>query len=219
VLIKSRGIGLNIQCSFVPAPVSKSYPKWRWLRETAFSFGWNYLTCDLANCLLITLISSTPFFAMPVKDQLSIAILHGFRFWCGVQIAYDAMAIVNVIAGISSPSDWPPAFGSITEYGYTVRGIWGKTYHQFVKGSITTPGYLAVKTFGFREGSSQKKCTLLCMAFATSACVHMLGAIAASFEDKGLCQVVFFLAQPVGIAFEELVMNIGRKLGIKSSGK
>lgn len=80
-------------------------------------------------------------------------------------------------------------------------------------------GMLVNKLLGLEKGTKTSRYSQVVVAFAFSALIHTVGAIAGSFADDGFWQAMFFLAQPVGIVVEEHVMKIGRQLGIKKSGE
>ncbi|KAE9376563.1 hypothetical protein N431DRAFT_501399 [Stipitochalara longipes BDJ] len=86
-----------------------------------------------------------------------------------------------------TPSDWPLTFGSFSENCYTIGGLWGRFYHQWVRRKLSTAEMLVNKLIGF----------------GFSTLIHTFGAIAGSYEDSGFWQAMFFLVQPVGILVEE----------------
>jgi len=57
----------------------------------------------------------------------------------------------------------------------------------------------------------------LFVAFGFSALIHIMGAVAGSYEDSGFWQATFLLVQPLGIVVEESVMPIGRRLEIEKN--
>jgi hypothetical protein len=57
------------------------------------------------------------------------------------------------------------------------------------------------------------------VAFVVSAAFHHLGAVTGRFDDGGYHQAWFFLLQPVGVMFEDLVIWYGARLGLRESGE
>jgi Membrane bound O-acyl transferase family len=137
----------------------------------------------------------------------------------GTEWTYDILAILCVSLHLGGPSDWPPIFGSFFKNSYTIRGFWGRFYHQWLRRNVSTAGMLVNKLFGFKQGSVANRYSQLIVAFAVSAFFHHVGAFVGCYKDDGFWQASFFLVQPVGIIVEENVISMGRKLGIRKTGE
>jgi len=203
----------------MPSPVPKDYSKARWIHDLLITISWTYLLTDLVTALLVRYSTDTPFFAQPLSLQIFFAFLHAIRFVTGVEWTYDILAIFCVSIGLSTPSDWPPTFGSFTQNCYTISGLWGRFYHQWLRRNVLTAGVLFNKLFGIRKGSIASRYTQLFVGFGFSALIHMFGAIAGRYEDHGFWQSIFFLVQPVGIVVEESVVGIARSVGLEKNGE
>jgi hypothetical protein len=85
--------------------------------------------------------------------------------------------------------------------------------------NVSTAGIMVTKLFGFKKGTFASGLCQIVVTFAFWALIHMVGAMAGCYEDGGYWEAMFFLAQPVGIVIEDIVMASGRSLGIKKSGE
>jgi hypothetical protein len=184
-----------------------------------FTIVWNFLLTDLSTSLLARYSTSTPFFSQSLSRQLFLSFLHAIRYVTGVEWTYDILALIFVFVGLSTPQDWPPTFGSFSGNCYTIGGLWGGFYHQWLRRNISTAGMLTNRLFSVEEGTVTSRCSRVIVGFAFSALVHTFGAVAGRYADGGLWQVVFFLSQPAGIVAEEMAMWMGRKSKIKKSGE
>ncbi|OAL20157.1 hypothetical protein AYO22_09129 [Fonsecaea multimorphosa] len=68
-------------------------------------------------------------------------------------------------------------------------------------------------------GSFIKKGYTLYNAFFMSALIHHAGALNCPYSCLGWCQFYFFMIQPFAITFEDLVIYLGKKAGLKDTWK
>lgn len=81
-------------------------------------------------------------------------------------------------------------------------------------------GRVVVKEiFRFEKGRFMSRYGQVWVGFAVSAVAHHAGAWVGGFADGGCWQVVYFMVQPGGIMFEDGVMGLGRRMGVRESGE
>jgi hypothetical protein len=59
----------------------------------------------------------------------------------------------------------------------------------------------------------------LYLSFFISASIHHIGSLNTPYFPAVKQQFLFFMLQPVAITFEDYVIHLGKKLGIRPSGK
>ncbi|KAF7341224.1 MBOAT-2 domain-containing protein [Mycena venus] len=125
------------------------------------------------------------------------------------------ISVVGVACGLSYPEEWPPFFGSPAE-AYTIRRLWGRTWHQLMRRFITTHGkFFAHRVLGLRPGTNASSYIQLFTAFLLSASVHY-GAEVIALRSWHGGAFVFFMLQPFAIILEGFVLHIARSAGLKN---
>ena len=212
-------MGWNIDSNKLPAAVPKNYPKRRWLVKSGLRVFFMYLGLDLTSVILTRISKPEPFFEQPLGHQVFSAWTQAFRTYYSIELAYYSAAIIGVVIGFGTPSDWPPVSGSFRNDGYTIRKMWGTCWHQMTRRPCSEAGRVVKEICGFKKGTFLSKYSQIWVAFFVSLIAHHAGAIVACFEDGGLWQAVYFMIQPVGIMLEDLVIFTGAKMGISQNGE
>ncbi|KAJ7490131.1 membrane bound O-acyl transferase family-domain-containing protein [Mycena galericulata] len=124
------------------------------------------------------------------------------------------ISIVSVSVGFSDPHDWVAAFGYWGD-AYTLRRFWGRTWHQFLRRSLSTHGKFVARTLGLRKGTNASAYVQLYTAFFLSAALHILSdyRMHRSLAQSG--SLLFFAMQPVAITLEDFVFFVARRMGVK----
>jgi hypothetical protein len=73
-----------------------------------------------------------------------------------------------------------------------------------------------VKLLGFRKGTNASSYTQLYVGFFVSALIHIFAVFFAARREVG--EPRFFMSQAVAITFEDMVIAIAKRLGIRSAG-
>ncbi|KAF8157343.1 membrane bound O-acyl transferase family-domain-containing protein [Mycena galopus ATCC 62051] len=121
------------------------------------------------------------------------------------------ISVVGVACGLSYPEEWPPFFGSPVE-AYTIRRLWGRTWHQLMRRFVTTHGkFLAHRVLGLRPGTKASSYVQLFTAVALSASVHYGAEIMALRSWHGGA-FTFFMLQPCAIMLEDIVLYVARNI-------
>ncbi|KAL1602692.1 hypothetical protein SLS60_006112 [Paraconiothyrium brasiliense] len=127
------------------------------------------------------------------------------------------------------PEAWPATFGSLTE-AYSLRRFWGHCWHQQVRRILGVPPAFVLANLPSRLRASSRlparlfrRYISLLLAFLFSGTFHSVGHWTVLRERRGLGdhgahnsvfgEVPFFLAQGIGIMFEDLMYHV---MGIDS---
>ncbi|KAI6035008.1 hypothetical protein F5J12DRAFT_8012 [Pisolithus orientalis] len=166
-----------------------------------------------------------------------------FRFYAGLNWIHSLAAVIAVGTALHEPQLWPVPFGKL-KGAYTIRRFWGRTWHQFSRNTLTLFGPHRHKRSPWdRDPSSDpkererepwvKSYTRLCNAFLCSAFMHTCGDVVLQFKiwdntspTTGSLQranhpyiigfsIPFFLLQPVGVLVEDVVIEAGKRLGLR----
>ncbi|KAH9889203.1 membrane bound O-acyl transferase family-domain-containing protein [Xylariomycetidae sp. FL2044] len=131
-----------------------------------------------------------------------IAWCGGCWAWNGIAWVHAVIAGITVAMGVCEPSQWPPILGSLTD-AWSVRQMWGVSYHQLLRRSTQQPGIQLSRALGFGKGTFGSRYIQLYLAFAISCAIHVWQQFSISRQDRG--EIAFFLLQPVVITFEDFV--------------
>ncbi|TFK71891.1 hypothetical protein BDN72DRAFT_764224 [Pluteus cervinus] len=128
-------------------------------------------------------------------------------------IMFCIVSILSVVSHASEPKDWPPLYGRWVE-AYTLRRFWSRTWHQLLRRSLSSHAeFIAHRVFGLARGTRLSAYVQLYSAFFISGMIHHGGEYM-MFKHWGGSGMRFFLAQPVAIMLEDLVIQAwsnGRK--------
>jgi len=149
--------------------------------------------------------------AVPLLRRAPYIISYGLMQGAGMGVVHNAMALVCVGLGHSSPTLWPDICGRWGD-AYTIRKLWGKTWHQRMRPMFVELGRLVANKFlKFPHGTNKSSYAQLYFAFFLSGLIHSAGDF---MVEKRIVyrSFKFFLLQAVGITFEDLVIRIAKSL-------
>ncbi|KAH7403907.1 membrane bound O-acyl transferase family-domain-containing protein [Cadophora sp. MPI-SDFR-AT-0126] len=214
-----RGVGWNIQPDCLPQAPSSSTNRSTFVRHKFASAASTYLGLDITQMILryTYAIEDGDFFAMHLLKQIFVAWTSAFKLFFTISLLYSLGSAFTILARVYDPVDWPPIFGHFTKDAWSVRKMWGSCWHQMMRRLCAEAGRITKSICGFRTGSFASRYSQIWVGFAVSAAIHHAGAIVGMFEDDGWLQSLYFLVQPVGIMFEDGVMGIARRFGIRAS--
>ncbi|KAF9780800.1 membrane bound O-acyl transferase family-domain-containing protein [Thelephora terrestris] len=149
--------------------------------------------------------------AVPLLHRVPYVLGYAFSIERGAAAFMNVVHLVCVGLGRSSPTLWLDIWGSWGD-AYTVRKLWGRTWHQTLRPMVSGFGKLvANKLLKFPRGTNRSSYTQLYIAFFLSAILH--------FGGEYMCErrmvyrsFKFFLLQAVAITFEDFVIFIGKRL-------
>ncbi|TFY56426.1 hypothetical protein EVG20_g8926 [Dentipellis fragilis] len=226
-----RSVGWSDQVANIPARPRIS--RWAFVRSHLLWMAWCLFLVDIAQTYQHT---HPDLFHRPGETLVSVG-ADGYIMRCVnvvstmstvyamINVHYSVCAIAAVSLGLSGPADWPNVSGRWAD-AYTVRKFWGKTWHQMLRRSLSSPGRLISRTLGFKRGTTASSYTQLYVAFILSGIQHSGGDYMAdpalwrqSFTANPLFyqSFTFFFSQAVAITAEDAMIWVGRKLGLQES--
>ncbi|KAB5559910.1 membrane bound O-acyl transferase family-domain-containing protein [Coniochaeta sp. 2T2.1] len=148
--------------------------------------------------------------------RAAVVIASWINTLCVVYVGYGIMGFVLVGLGFYEPKDFRPVVGSMGR-GYTVRKFWGESWHQLVRDVVVTPGTFLADLLGLPSRGVVRRYFEAVTAFGISGLLHVAidHVRGISLAESGALR--FFLMQPLGIAFEEIVQAVWR--GVFGTGE
>ncbi|OAX40700.1 hypothetical protein K503DRAFT_687010 [Rhizopogon vinicolor AM-OR11-026] len=211
-----RGVGWNHEVKNLPGHLTNS--KKEFVLSRLMSAAKHYLWFDLAQFYVRHdpgFQSSAAFVSQTITRRvLGCAVYLVFQYCMGVVV--HALIVIMVVSCTSSePSSWPNAFGK-WEDAYTIRRFWGRTWHQFLRRFLTPFGKKMASFLGFEPGTNGSSYTQLYTAFFVSAIAHLGGDAMIAPSRLGI-SCSFFVYQALGITFEDMVLAVARRAGVKET--
>ncbi|KAJ4473029.1 membrane bound O-acyl transferase family-domain-containing protein [Lentinula aciculospora] len=207
-----RGVGWNYQVRGVPLPSRISRP--RFLGCTALRVVASYLLLDFAQCSM----QAIPFFENPQPDAtMRSQSYHHQVFYMAIcfTVPYGALryyyysgAFLAVLTHYSSQEDWPDLFGNWFD-AFSVRNVWGKTWHQMLRRHCTSIGKSIARFLCAPRGSISSLIIQIFAAFLVSGIMHSFGdyTVVGQWHRFGFMTLPFFSLQPFAILFEEIFFS------------
>lgn len=159
----------------------------------------------------------SPFFEEPILVQVSLTWLHQLAAFVAINLPYQIGALIAVASGLQTPEDWPPLFGKLSD-AYLISRAWGRTWHQLLRRpfGILTP-YMQ-NWLGATSRGTKRTVSLIC-SFAISGCFHWAGALNLPWTPSAHGLFTYFIMQAPVIRLEDLVLDWGKRKGIKANCK
>ncbi|KAG1815115.1 membrane bound O-acyl transferase family-domain-containing protein [Suillus subaureus] len=221
VMQSPRGVGWNYQVNNVPA--APRQPRRSFILTSSLRAACHAVLFEVARlyvwynpaCSSVTV--ETRSYVARCADTIAFI---GLTYW-GLNAGYFAMAAGSVALGLHEPRMWLDLFGSWRD-AYTVRRAWGRTWHQTLKWFLAPLGKATSSVLGFKRGTSRSLYAQVYVAFLLSGLVHTGGDIVLSGStttaaSRPLFSMPFFFSQAVVITFEDGLIRIARRLGVKDS--
>ncbi|KAF9650495.1 hypothetical protein BDM02DRAFT_1382275 [Thelephora ganbajun] len=149
--------------------------------------------------------------AVPLLRRVPYILAYGIIIRAAVSITHNIAALVCVGLGRSSPTLWPDMWGLWGD-AYTVRKLWGQTWHQQMRTTFAGLGRLVANKFlKFPRGTNRSSYAQLYTAFFLSGIFHFAADF--MFEKRMVYRSFnFFFLQAVAITFEDFVIYIVKGL-------
>ncbi|KAK8233486.1 membrane bound O-acyl transferase family-domain-containing protein [Phyllosticta capitalensis] len=220
VWVYQRGYGWTHQVKSIPAPESKGIGRWNFVAQQISRACFSLLVINAVKAYMASTrfgsndaLPRSYFFSEPLWYQFFMSFCVLWFTWAPFTLQASAIYSLAVALGIWRPEDCPPIWGPWSE-SYTVRKLWGTTWHQCLRRIANSSGRFVAKDFlRLKRGSFASKYTQLFVGFLASAMIHSGAAIYTVGHDTG--DIKYFMAQPAIILIEDHVIAAGRKLGIK----
>ncbi|KAI0824502.1 membrane bound O-acyl transferase family-domain-containing protein [Trametes gibbosa] len=130
-----------------------------------------------------------------------------------LKISYGALTIVAVGTHLWSAEDWPDIYGDLSD-AYTIRRLWGRTWHQVLRRHFAHWGNWTVNTLNVPRGTFLSSQVQVHVAFALSGLLHCIGDLVVGKEVFGHSWK-FFAANGIAITFEDVVILLARRIGFR----
>ncbi|KAI0718586.1 membrane bound O-acyl transferase family-domain-containing protein [Cerioporus squamosus] len=218
-----RLIGWNVQTANVPPPFKGT--RAQFLLRRFLQFLWSFALTDLTESHVY------PYYHLYVPGPTDPPLPTGFNgfflrswnlfVWLAMTYAilkmyYEAASLVAVGLGLGRPEDWPDMFGNWSD-AYTLRRLWGRTWHQNLRRHFSYWGKLTVRALHIPRGTWLSSQVQVYTAFILSAFIHSTGDLMLGTQHFGR-SFPFFLANAVAITFEDAIITLGKSLGIGTKG-
>ncbi|KAG7095218.1 hypothetical protein E1B28_005993 [Marasmius oreades] len=121
--------------------------------------------------------------------------------------AYHFISAFCLAIQISEPQNCPSFYGDFTK-AYTLRGFWGRSWHQLLR-PIIMPyiRFLAADIFHFPRGTKCYEVTMLYAGFLLTGVMHQVGDLMMHRNISAGGSIVFFPLQAFGITLESIVIG------------
>ncbi|RAK87580.1 toxin biosynthesis protein Tri7-like protein [Aspergillus costaricaensis CBS 115574] len=140
--------------------------------------------------------------------RVTVAFLFGLP---GSMLFLDSMyrvaSLISVATVMTTIASWPPEFGSLADT-YTVRGFWGKFWHQNLRWSYTgVSTAITCRILGLPKPSLIERYLNLTIVFILSGLMHVFTNVISGIEGGNTGAMLFFVAQAGAIMFEDAVQH------------
>ncbi|TFK66742.1 hypothetical protein BDN72DRAFT_961526 [Pluteus cervinus] len=214
-----RNVGWNTE--IVNLPPKPTTRRWRFVLDSLLRAAWSFFLVDVTQSYLHTnpIFSLSGPAAVSVKSQgyfwRCVNILaQGASSYGMMNLQYSLLCASLVALSISEPRHCPNLFGSWAD-SYTIRRFWGRTWHQNMRAFLTSFGKYTTRMLGLKPRTSASSYTQLYVAFALSAAIHSLGGDRMLGLEYLGCSVPFFMSQAIAITFEDMVIAVVQRRGVK----
>ncbi|KAI6711090.1 hypothetical protein JHW43_006363 [Diplocarpon mali] len=124
----------------------------------------------------------------------------------------SAVNMACVALDLSAVGDCRPMMGPVAE-AYTIRGFWGKTWHQGTRKLFAALGtFIGDEVFVFRKGSPPNTYCKIFVTFFVSGLLHQVADVANGIPWAQSGSLKFFCVQACGIVVEDAVQLIYRSV-------
>ncbi|KAE9371773.1 hypothetical protein N431DRAFT_342080 [Stipitochalara longipes BDJ] len=230
-----REVNTSYEQANIP-PFSTSSPTYipsrtTFLFQTFIRFAITYSLLDLVECMPPP-PSSTPFapslypIFLRSKDvsgvtleeaatRIGTTLMVWVVTYCLISAWVAFLSFFFVATGLTPVSSWRPLFGSFAE-SYTLRGFWGKSWHQLLRKPINNPAIWFVENgLGLKKGLVSRYLKIF-TTFFLSGFLHFLADLSSTLPLSSSGALQFFCIQTLGIILEDAAQELYRRAGGKS---
>ncbi|KAJ6104351.1 hypothetical protein N7523_010671 [Penicillium sp. IBT 18751x] len=130
-----------------------------------------------------------------------------------IDFHHRAFSIIVVGLGLDAPSNCPPLFGKAAN-AYTLRGFWGKFWHQLLRqplGTVST--YFTRDLLGLSPKSLAGKYMNIFTIFFFSGALHVVLDIVQGIPAEESGALLFFSMAPLGLLIEDGIKMLWKSFG------
>ncbi|KAF9459747.1 membrane bound O-acyl transferase family-domain-containing protein [Collybia nuda] len=210
LFFSARGVGWSHEPKGVLPPHPRITRR-HFLASQGFWLVFYVLLIDAVHCIgahtSVFTERSIPTSSQPWHWRFWALLLFGIRSVACINVPHIVLSIVSVGGCMTEPKGWPPLFGNFND-AYTVRQFWGRTWHQSLRRVVSSPGKHLARRLRFSPGSQKSCYTQLFVAFIMHGVLHM--------QPTDFRPLYFFLAQPVAMSLEAVVIAVAARIGYHS---
>ncbi|KXG49368.1 uncharacterized protein PGRI_032380 [Penicillium griseofulvum] len=120
-----------------------------------------------------------------------------------IDFHHRVFSIITVGLGLDSPTNCPPLYGRALDAD-TVRGFWGKFWHQLLQNPLTSvSAFITQDLLGLRPRSLLQRYMNVFVVFFCSGGLHLILDIVQGIPAKESGALLFFLTAPLGLMIED----------------
>ncbi|KAJ3982014.1 membrane bound O-acyl transferase family-domain-containing protein [Lentinula detonsa] len=220
LILTPRGIGWTHEPTNVIPPRPRSQSRISFIISQLPSTIILIFVADAANLLLRShpgFLPGGPSIAEvgPLMRYMNVLLFASSSFYA-LQLQYKLFSISVTAIGLSHPEHWPDLMGFWSD-AYTIRRLWGRTWHQIMRRWVSAAGnFIAQKSLRLSPGTKLSAYTKLFVAFLISGIIHQFGDY--SLQHRNFWaggSLAFFLSQAVVIMIEDGVIALGKRAGVR----
>jgi hypothetical protein len=151
------------------------------------------------------------FLTLDFPTQVILTWLHQAEAYTFFAIPYSVLSLLTVALNISSPSVWPPLFGSLSD-AWLVSRAWGRTWHQLLRRPLGLLTPYAQRGLGVKSRGVKRSVSLAC-SFLMSGLAHWVGTLNLPWSVSSWGMFWYFMMQAPVIRLEDYVVEFGQKRG------
>ncbi|KKK20749.1 hypothetical protein AOCH_006761 [Aspergillus ochraceoroseus] len=180
------------------------------------------LTCDENDCTRLHILLSEErqslfpnqywFSTEALSARLYFVISFMTSAWFSQRAIYNIASVIAVVSRISDPADWPPFQGALSET-WTVRRLWGRTWHQTLRQLLSSNADFLVFSI-FRPGTIWARYARYFVVFFLSGVIHTFLDEASGIPVESSRSLLFFTIQPIAFAVEDVAENLAKRYGV-----
>ncbi|KAL4935614.1 hypothetical protein BDV06DRAFT_228653 [Aspergillus oleicola] len=151
-------------------------------------------------------------------DLLPVRFYLWLSFFLGLanlqSIGYSVLSVIMVILHVSDPEDFPPMQGSYLG-AWSVRRLWGHTWHQWFRQFLTSnANFFTFTLLRLSPHTLLARYSRLFTSFFLSGLIHVLldSAYGVPYNKSGA--LLFFTLQPFALGMEEIAQWFSKRYGI-----
>ncbi|KAB8294718.1 hypothetical protein EYC80_006680 [Monilinia laxa] len=148
-----------------------------------------------------------------IRSRVTFSVLYWGAQICFLQYFFSMAALLDVGLGGGEVRLWRPLFGELSDT-YTIRGLWGKFWHQGIQLSIKGPAeYLTHSILHLPHHTLLSRYLKVFLAFAVSGAMHTAADYGGNISLGESGAMRFFCTQALGIMIEDGVQEVWKRMG------
>ncbi|KAJ5940812.1 hypothetical protein N7516_000980 [Penicillium verrucosum] len=135
-----------------------------------------------------------------------------------IDFHHRVFSIILVGLGLDSPENCPPLYGRALDAD-TVRGFWGKFWHQLLQNPLTSvSAFITQYILGLTPKSFVQRYMNVFVVFFCSGGLHLVLDIVQGIPSQESGAMLFFVTAPLGLMIEDTIKMVWKYLS-KSNGQ